>query len=140
MSDLASIIRAIIRAKGPMNLADYMELALQHPEYGYYKMQNPVGAAGDFITAPEISQMFGEMVGLWCADGWRAMGSPERFTLLELGPGRGTLLQDALRATAKIKGFHAALEVHLLESNQVLRQAQQEKLGVYMWRHCRRSP
>jgi NADH dehydrogenase [ubiquinone] 1 alpha subcomplex assembly factor 7 len=104
---------------------------LQHPEFGYYRHGDPLGGAGDFITAPEISQMFGEMIGLWCADVWRQMGSPTEFVLLEMGPGRGTLMQDALRATAKISGFHHALRLHFLESSETLRAVQAEKLGAF---------
>jgi len=114
-----------------MSFARYMELALQHPEYGYYRNGDPVGATGDFITAPEVSQMFGELIGLCFAEAWKGMGKPEVFTLLELGPGHGTFMQDALRATAKIHGFHAAMKLHLLETNVTLREKQKEKLGAY---------
>lgn len=132
MQDLPSHIRAVIAANGPISVASYMELALQHPEHGYYRQHDPLGADGDFITAPEISQMFGEMIGVWCADVWRHLGSPDKFVLLELGPGRGTLMQDALRATAKIQGFHQGLQLHVMESNQTLRKMQQEKLSEHL--------
>ena len=79
-------------------MARYMEVCLSDPKYGYYRRREPIGAAGDFITAPEVSQMFGELIGLWCAVTWYQMGAPERIHLVELGPGRGTLMQDALRA------------------------------------------
>jgi NADH dehydrogenase [ubiquinone] 1 alpha subcomplex assembly factor 7 len=105
---------------------------LQYPDYGYYRRRNPIGREGDFITAPEISQMFGEMIGLWCADVWRQMGQPDKFVLVELGPGRGTLMQDALRATAKVPGFHQALQLYLLESSETLRKIQQEKLVEHL--------
>lgn len=132
MTPLLALVREIAEKKGPLSVAAYMELALQHPEFGYYRQKDPLGRTGDFITAPEISQMFGEMIGLWCADVWRQMGKPERFALLELGPGRGTLMQDALRATARITGFHAAMNLHLLESNKTLRAAQWEKLSAHV--------
>lgn len=132
MNELATHIRSLITANGPMTIASYMDLALQHPEHGYYRQHDPLGKDGDFITAPEISQMFGEMIGLWCADVWRKLGQPDRFVLLELGPGRGTLMQDALRATAKVPGFHQALQLHMLESNLTLRKIQQEKLIVHL--------
>ena len=135
MNPVQKIIHEIIEANGPINLARYMELALQHPEFGYYKQHDPLGRAGDFITAPEISQMFGELIGLWCADMWRLMGKPEKFMLLELGPGRGTLMHDALRATAKITGFHEAMQLCLLESNATLRQMQNEKLATHKCAH-----
>lgn len=131
MSALLDHIRDIIRADGPISIARYMELALQHPVYGYYRKRNPLGAKGDFVTAPEISQMFGELIGLWCAEAWRDMGKPKEFVMLELGPGRGTLMQDALRATRKITGFHEALRLHLFESDEALRRLQEEKLGIF---------
>eukprot|EP01037_Dinobryon_pediforme_P040369 gene40369-49451_t len=81
-----------------MPLEHFMALALGDPRHGYYMTRDPFGAAGDFITAPEISQMFGELIGLWAAESWLQMGSPARLQLIELGPGRGTLMADALRA------------------------------------------
>lgn len=131
MGGLIDHIRDTIEKNGPLSVAGYMELALQHPDFGYYRHQDPLGRGGDFITAPEISQMFGEIIGLFCAETWRQMGRPSPFMLLELGPGRGTLLEDALRATAKISGFHTALNLYLLESNESLRASQREKLAVY---------
>jgi SAM-dependent MidA family methyltransferase len=132
---LLSVIREHIQADGPLNVAAYMEFVLQDPIYGYYRRGDRLGRSGDFITAPEVSQMFGEMIGLWVAEVWRLAGSQTPFTLLELGPGRGTLMQDALRATHKIKGFHASMELHLLESNQTFRAQQLEKLDAYNPRH-----
>jgi NADH dehydrogenase [ubiquinone] 1 alpha subcomplex assembly factor 7 len=132
MSGLLAHIVDLIRKSGPLSVADYMELALQHPKFGYYRHGDPLGLTGDFITAPEISQMFGEMIGLWCAEVWQKMGAPDHFVLLELGPGRGTLMGDALRATAKKPAFHQAMELHLLESSQTLRKQQAEKLGGFL--------
>ena len=98
-------IRTIIEAEGPLPLSRYMALCLSDPRHGYYTTRDPLGAAGDFTTAPEISQMFGELIGLWCVEVWRAMdavrGTPQSLHLVELGPGRGTLMKDLLRA-AKI--------------------------------------
>ena len=131
MTPLMKIIRDVIAAEGPITLAQYMELALQHPEYGYYRINDPLGASGDFITAPEISQMFGELIGVWLADVWHQMGNPNPFVLLELGPGRGTLMQDVLRSTAKVAGFQQAMKLCLLESNAALRKTQKEKLAAY---------
>ena len=132
MGDLLALIKGIVETNGPLTVAGYMELALQHPEFGYYRKKEAIGHDGDFITAPEISQMFGEMLGLWCADLWRRMGSPEKFALLELGPGRGTLMQDALRASAKIPGFHQAMQLYLAETNAALRKLQEEKLAEHL--------
>ncbi|TMV42427.1 class I SAM-dependent methyltransferase, partial [Thioclava sp. BHET1] len=113
----------------PISVADYMAECLLHPRHGYYSTRDPFGAAGDFITAPEISQMFGEMVGLCLAAGWIAQGRPARITLAELGPGRGTLMADILRATRGVPGFHAAADVHLVEASATLRARQLETLA-----------
>lgn len=121
---LTEIIRTRIRAEGAMDIGGFMGQILGHPEYGYYMRQDPFGAAGDFTTAPEISQMFGELVGAWVADLWIQMGRPRAFAFLECGPGRGTLMADALRATAKVPGFHTAAQIHFLETSPVLRAAQ----------------
>ncbi len=114
---------------GPISVADYMTLALGHPRYGYYMARDPLGAAGDFITAPEISQMFGELIGLWCAVVWQQMGRPAPVLLVELGPGRGTLLADALRAARTRPDFAAALRVHLVETSPFLRKQQEMTLA-----------
>ena len=98
MNPLENLIRETIAENGPMSLETYMTLALAHPVHGYYASNMPLGEGGDFITAPEISQMFGELIGLWCVAVWRAMGEPRPFLLVELGPGRGSLMADALRA------------------------------------------
>ncbi|MDD5586147.1 MAG: SAM-dependent methyltransferase [Alphaproteobacteria bacterium] len=131
MTALLAIVRDIIADEGPITVARYMELALQHPEHGYYRNHDPLGKDGDFVTAPEISQMFGELIGLWCAEAWQQSGRPDSFVLLELGPGRGTLLQDALRATEKIAGFHRAMRLVMIECNAALRKQQQEKLTAH---------
>jgi NADH dehydrogenase [ubiquinone] 1 alpha subcomplex assembly factor 7 len=119
-------IIAHIAKCGPVSVAEYMELALTHPEWGYYQKETVFGAGGDFITAPEISQIFGEMIGIWCADLWMKMDAPETFSLIELGPGRGTLMRDLLRATNHIKGFHEAAHIHLVEASRQLRIHQQQ--------------
>ena len=97
-SPLLDEIRKLIKLSGPMPVWRYMELCLMHPRYGYYLSRDPLGREGDFTTAPEVSQMFGELLGLWSASIWRAIGSPETLRLIELGPGRGTMMSDALRA------------------------------------------
>ena len=106
----------------------YMELCLTHPEHGYYVARDPLGREGDFITAPEVSQMFGELIGLWSASVWRAAGSPEEFRLIELGPGRGTMMADALRALRVLPPMYQALRVHLVEINPILREQQKATL------------
>ena len=129
MNALHQIIAARIGAEGPMPLSEYMALCLMHPAHGYYATHDPLGAAGDFTTAPEISQMFGELIGLTLAQAWLDQGAPGRFTLAELGPGRGTLMADILRATRAVPGFHAALSVHLVETSPALRAVQAKTLG-----------
>jgi NADH dehydrogenase [ubiquinone] 1 alpha subcomplex assembly factor 7 len=125
---LEAEIRRLIAVAGPMPLAEYMRLCLTHPRHGYYVTREPIGAAGDFTTAPEISQMFGELVGLWMAAVWQRMGSPENVRVVELGPGRGTLMIDALRAIRTVKGFHPAIVLHLVELGPKLQAVQQKRL------------
>jgi NADH dehydrogenase [ubiquinone] 1 alpha subcomplex assembly factor 7 len=123
-------LRALIAAEGPITVARFMAEALGHPEHGYYRTRDPLGAAGDFTTAPEIAQAFGELIGAWCAVVWEQAGRPDPVMLLELGPGRGTLMADALRAVAKVApAFDKAAELHLVETSPVLRKAQAEALG-----------
>jgi len=127
-SPLEQEIRRLIAVAGPMPVAEYMRLCLTHPQYGYYLRRDAIGAAGDFITAPEISQMFGELVGLWAAAVWQQMGAPENIRLIELGPGRGTMMRDALRAAKIVKGFQPAVVLHLVELNPKLKEAQRQML------------
>ena len=126
---LAAVLRRRIAATGPLTVAEYMAEALGHPRFGYYVTRDPFGAAGDFVTAPEISQMFGELLGLWCVDAWQRLGAPSPVALVEPGPGRGTLLADALRAARVVPAFLAAVRVHLVESSPVLRRAQAAALA-----------
>lgn len=120
-----------IVAGGPISLATYMGMCLTHPTKGYYRRATPLGAGGDFITAPEISQMFGEVIGAFIGDLYLQMGSPERFTLLELGPGRGTLAADALRVATRIPGLHDALTLALYETHPDLMAIQRKTLAAY---------
>jgi NADH dehydrogenase [ubiquinone] 1 alpha subcomplex assembly factor 7 len=105
-----------------------MSLALGHPSLGYYRRQDPLGVAGDFVTAPEVSQMFGEIIGLWLAEAWSGLGRPAPARLVELGPGRGTLTADLLRATSGIESFRRSLGIHLVETSPRLRRLQAERL------------
>ncbi|MFJ5488468.1 class I SAM-dependent methyltransferase, partial [Hansschlegelia beijingensis] len=124
MTALEREIVELISHEGPITVARYMGLCLGHPAHGYYVTRDPFGPQGDFVTAPEISQMFGELIGLWCAEVWRQMGSPGRVVLVELGPGRGTLMKDLLRAAKAVPGFRAALDVVLVETSPTLRDVQ----------------
>ena len=124
-----------LQATGPISVASYMAEVLTSPDGGYYSGgagcdRDPFGWHGDFVTAPEISQMFGELLGLWCAEGWQRIGEPDPVTLAELGPGRGTLMADALRAAKMLPGFDRALRVHLVEVSRSLRHKQAELLGA----------
>lgn len=124
MTPLARLLAERIRETGPISVADYMAECLLHPVFGYYTTRDPFGTAGDFTTAPEISQMFGELLGLALAQAWLERGSPTPFVLAELGPGRGTLMSDILRATKGVPGFHTAAQLVLVEASPVLRDRQ----------------
>ncbi|MFV0410171.1 MAG: class I SAM-dependent methyltransferase [Paracoccus sp. (in: a-proteobacteria)] len=130
MSPLYPLIAAEIRRTGPISVARYMELCLLHPQHGYYSTRDPFGTGGDFITAPEISQIFGELVGLFLAQSWLDQGAPAPFTLAEIGPGRGTLMADARRAMGVVPGMIAAAQLHLIEASSHLRRLQGERLGA----------
>lgn len=131
VQNLSEVIRNKIRAEGPITVAQYMELCLMHPDFGYYTTRDPLGAAGDFTTAPEMTQVFGELIGLWCVEMWKKIGSPAKFTLCELGPGRGTLLADALRAAQMVPDFINGLDVRLLEASPKLREKQASTLAAW---------
>jgi NADH dehydrogenase [ubiquinone] 1 alpha subcomplex assembly factor 7 len=126
---LKTLLAQRIRDSGPLGIDEYMEAALTHPEHGYYATRDPLGAGGDFITAPEVSQIFGELVGLWCVDTWARLGRPDPVILAELGPGRGTLMADMLRASRVAPDFRRALRLHLVETSPVLRAKQAAALG-----------
>lgn len=126
-NDLGQRIARLIAAQGPMSVAQFMAIALHDPRGGYYATHDPLGA--DFITAPEISQAFGELLGLWCAKTWHDQGRPKPARLVELGPGRGTLMADALRAVQLMPEFLASIEIVLVESSPVLKEAQKKILS-----------
>jgi SAM-dependent MidA family methyltransferase len=128
-SPLQSEIKKLIKSSGPMPVWRYMELCLTHPQHGYYVSRDPLGREGDFTTSPEVSQMFGELLGLWAASVWKALGSPSLLRLIELGPGRGTMMADALRALRVLPPLYQALSIHLVEINPVLREKQKATLS-----------
>lgn len=127
---LAERLAREIGSEGPIPLARYMQECLGHPEHGYYSSGDPFGAAGDFVTAPEISQVFGELIGLWLAERWDSMGRPAGMHLVELGPGRGTLMADLLRALEVMPELVQSAEVHLVESSRSLREAQARQIDA----------
>lgn len=129
MTPLGERLAREIAATGPMPIARYMAECLAH----YYATRDPLGRAGDFTTAPEISQVFGELIGLWLADLWLRAGSPAMLRLVELGPGRGTLMADIWRATARVPGFHAAAAIHLVETSPALRAEQARRVPQAHW-------
>ncbi|WP_019955292.1 class I SAM-dependent methyltransferase [Yoonia vestfoldensis] len=133
MTALADLLLARIARDGPVSVASFMAEALMHPVHGYYATRDPFGAAGDFTTAPEISQMFGELIGLALAQAWLDQGAPDPVTLAELGPGRGTLMADVLRSTAAVPGFHAAARVHFVETSPHLRALQAARVPQATW-------
>jgi NADH dehydrogenase [ubiquinone] 1 alpha subcomplex assembly factor 7 len=135
MTPLAGIIRAMIRDDGPMAIDRYMSLCLGHPQHGYYITRDPLGAAGDFTTSPEISQVFGELVGVWTAQVWQSLGGPRHVALVELGPGRGTLMADMLRVLSRVEGLAKAAEVHFVETSPSLRAAQAARVPQATWHH-----
>jgi SAM-dependent MidA family methyltransferase len=127
ITPLEADIRRRIAAAGAMPVSEYMALCLTDPVHGYYTTRDPLGGRGDFITAPEVSQMFGEMLGLWMTAVWTQMGEPADLRIIELGPGRGTMMNDALRASKVKPKFREAIVLHLVEISPVLK-AQQEKM------------
>ena len=126
---LADKLIRLIRTEGPLSVAGFMAIALYDPELGYYAIRQPLGAGGDFITAPEISQIFGELIGVWCALFWEQIGRPDPMIVAELGPGSGTLAADLLRAAKALPAFRRAIRLHLVEVSPILRAAQQRRLS-----------
>ncbi len=124
-------IKRQIETDGPIGIAEYMSICLSDARAGYYTTATPFGRDGDFITAPEISQMFGELIGIWCVSMWRNMGEPAKFNLVEMGPGRGTLMADLLRASAIDTGFLKAVQVYLVEISAPLREQQATALSKF---------
>jgi SAM-dependent MidA family methyltransferase len=126
--ELLAVLVERVRREGPMPVDRFMQACLGHPLYGYRHQPHSLGRAGDFVTAPEISQVFGELIGLWCAVVWEGMRKPALVRLVELGPGRGTLMRDALRAARTMPGFLAAASVHLVEVSPPMRELQRQTL------------
>ena len=130
-NNLEQILINKIDKAGGIDLGEFISTALIHPEHGYYSNRDPLGAAGDFTTAPEISQMFGEVVGAWVIDLWMRMGSPKALNLIECGAGRGTLLADIMRVSSCVGGFVEAVQIHIIEASPLLRKKQRQALDGY---------
>jgi NADH dehydrogenase [ubiquinone] 1 alpha subcomplex assembly factor 7 len=128
-SPLEAEIRRRIAFAGPIAVSQYMAICLTHPDHGYYTTRDPLGARGDFITAPEVSQMFGELIGLWAGAAWRAMGAPGQVRLVELGPGRGTMMLDVLRAAKVVPEFRTAVVLHMIEISPALERLQRAAMA-----------
>jgi NADH dehydrogenase [ubiquinone] 1 alpha subcomplex assembly factor 7 len=126
---LETEIRRRIAGAGPMPVAQYMTLCLTDARHGYYMKHDPLGARGDFITAPEISQMFGELIGLWSMAVWKLMGEPDSVNLIELGPGRGTMMLDLLRTAYAMPEFRRVIRLHFVEISPLLEERQRRAVG-----------
>ena len=133
MNQLHDILARLIKTHGPMTLSDYMRDCLMHPKHGYYQHEEVFGSEGDFITSPEVSQMFGEMIGLWLVDQWRTLGSPTPFNLVEFGPGRGTLMVDILRACKQTPAFLQAARIFFVERSEKLIKEQKKNVPHANW-------
>ncbi len=129
MTFLKNLVIQEIEKRGGLSVDEYMRLALSHPEHGYYIKQDPFGATGDFITAPEISQIFGEIIGIWCLQQWVRLNTPSPISLVEAGPGRGTLMKDLIRGSKVMEEFHYAVNIHLIETSPILRSLQKQNLS-----------
>jgi NADH dehydrogenase [ubiquinone] 1 alpha subcomplex assembly factor 7 len=131
MSPLMKHLTMMIKIGGPITVATFMRECLTNPVYGYY-MQKPevIGPLGDFTTSPEISQIFGELLGLWCVRMWENLGSPKKLNLIEFGPGKGTLMSDMLKAFKKFHKFMDAVEINLIEISPTMRKIQAKALGA----------
>ncbi|RHY42733.1 hypothetical protein DYB34_012084 [Aphanomyces astaci] len=127
-NELTRFLHSLIAVRGPITVAEFMRHALSHPVHGYYMKRDVFGTKGDFTTAPEISQMFGELIGVWCVATWQQMGSPSHVKVVEVGPGRGSLMEDFVRTAKQFPAFYKALEIHLVEISPALRELQQTKL------------
>lgn len=131
-TELGEKIKAIIRANGPISVTDYFALCLADPEHGYYKTRQPFGRGGDFVTAPEVSQLFGEMLGIFMVHAWQRHNTPAHVRLVEIGPGRGTMMADMLRVISRLApSLYGTMTVHMIETSEKLQAVQRESLALH---------
>ena len=128
MIDISEHIKLKIENQGPISIAEFMSLSMNRLDSSYYRASSPIGKNADFITAPEVSQLFGEIIGIWCAQIWNIHNKPSNINLIELGPGRGTLMKDLLRSTKNISNFHHNINIYLVEINESLQQEQKQNI------------
>jgi SAM-dependent MidA family methyltransferase len=137
---LGEKIKAIIQANGPISVTDFFSLCLADPEYGYYRTREPFGLSGDFVTAPEVSQLFGEMIGVFVVHAWQRHGTPADVRLVEIGPGRGTMMADMLRVISRLAPpLFEATKAHLVETSERLRTMRARSSGMQILTRCRRA-
>ncbi|KAF1790528.1 S-adenosyl-L-methionine-dependent methyltransferase [Phytophthora cactorum] len=127
-NSLVHVLRSMIEVKGPLTVSEFMSRALSHPDHGYYMKKDVFGSQGDFTTAPEISQMFGELIAVWCVATWQQMGMPSHIKIVEIGPGRGSLMSDFLRAAKSFPPFYNAIEIHMVDISPAMQKIQQDTL------------
>lgn len=131
MTTCETIIRKRIQENGSISITDYMKIALLHPKQGFYRTHQPIGSLGHFMTSPEISQVFGELIGVWTINRWLEMGRPKKLSLVELGPGRGTMMNDLLRVSKAYPSFLKSIHIYFVEINSILSKIQKENLKNY---------
>jgi SAM-dependent MidA family methyltransferase len=132
-SEETALVRELknqIHLRGPLSMAEWMQFCLGHPQHGYYMQRDAIGKRGDFITNPEISSVYSEMVAIWCVSSWMKLGRPSKFQIIECGPGRGTLMKDLLSAAESFPEFYNAISVHFVENSGVMRELQRQAMGV----------
>ncbi|EGC28255.1 hypothetical protein DICPUDRAFT_160448 [Dictyostelium purpureum] len=128
ITEFEKYLQDVTKVKGPMSVDTFIREVLTNPKFGYYMNRDVFGKGGDFVTAPEISNLFGEILGIWCVATWEQMGRPKKLNIVEMGPGRGTLMKDILRSTKVFKDFYSAISVYMLEASPALKKIQKEKL------------
>ena len=123
-----NVIAQIFKNKKSLPLNTFIDKALYNKKYGYYSKKNPIGVSGDFVTPPLISELFGEMVGIWCIAFWEKLRKPKKINIVELGPGEGSLCITLIKVFSRFKIFNDAFEIKLLEKSKFLKKIQKKKI------------